>query len=276
MTTARTTRGEGTRYRIDRPTFADIMRDLRIPGGDLGAGDRIPHIDLPTTDAGRFSSESIAADGCPVLLVFGSLTCPVTESAGRGLLDLHRTYGDAIRFVVVNVREAHPGADTPQPRMIDEKMRNARALKSHHGFGFEVAVDGIDGTVHRAFGTRPSSAYIIDPSGTIVFRAHWSNRLEPLEEALRAVVAGRAPSPTNVGQTTRALTRMTAYADTALAAAGRGALRDFWRAAPPVAAMITLSRLFRSLPSERRVAPTVAITLALCAAAVSSGLLVLQ
>lgn len=109
-----------------------------------------------------------------------------------------------------------------------------------------------------------------------MFRAHWSNRLEPLEEALRAVVAGRAPSHTNVGQTTRALTRMTAYADTALAAAGRGALRDFWRAAPPVAAMITLSGLFRSLPSERCVAPTVAITLALCAAAVSAGLLVLQ
>lgn len=32
--------------------------------------------------------------------------------------------------------------------------------------------------------------------------------------------------------------------------------------------MITLSRLFRSLPSERRVAPTVAGTPALCAAAV--------
>lgn len=127
------------------------------------------------------------------------MTCPVTQSAGRGLLDLHRTYGDAIRFVVVNVREAHPGADTPQPRVIDEMMRNARALKSHHGFGFEVAVDDIDGTVHRAFGTRPSSAYIIDPSGTIVFRAHWSNRLEPLEEALRAVVAGRAPSHTKWG-----------------------------------------------------------------------------
>jgi hypothetical protein len=182
-TTARTTRGEGIRYRVDRPTFAGIMRHLRIPGGDLGAGDRIPRIDLPTTDAGRFSRKSIAADGRPVLLVFASLTCPVTESAGRGLLDLHRTYGNAIRFVVVNVREAHPGAHTPQPRMIDEKTPHARALRSHHGFGFgfEVAVDAIDGTV-----------------------------------------------------------------------------------------------LFRSLPSGLRVAPTVAITPALCAAAVSEGLLVLR
>ncbi|WP_327097535.1 redoxin domain-containing protein [Nocardia vinacea] len=273
MSTASTTRG--ARYRFDRPTFSVIMRDLRIPRDDLGVGDPIPRIDLPTIEGGRFSTDSMVADGRPVLLVFGSLTCPVTESAGPGLLDLHRRYGDAIRFVVVNVREAHPGADIPQPSAIEEKMRNTRALGRHHGFAFEVAVDDIDGTVHRAFGTRPSSAYIIDPSGTIVFRAHWSNRREPLEDALRAVVAGRAPSRPNVGQTIRALIRMAVYADVALDAAGRGALRDFWRAAPPAAAMITLSRLFRFLPNDRRIAPTVAATLALCAAAAAGIWLVL-
>lgn len=175
MTTS-SARDEGARYRIDRPTFSDLMSDLRIPSDDLGAGDKIPHIDLPTTEGGQFTTESIATDGRPVLLVFGSLTCPATESAGRGLVDLHRTYGDAIRFVVVNVREAHPGADIPQPLMIDEKMHNACSLKSHHGFGFEVAVDDIDGTVHRAFGTRPTPAYLIDPSGTIVFRAPGADR----------------------------------------------------------------------------------------------------
>ncbi|MDR7159099.1 redoxin domain-containing protein [Arthrobacter sp. BE255] len=267
MSTASTTHDEGARYRIDRPTFSVIMRDMWIPKDDLGPGDKIPHIDLPTTEGGRFSSDSIAADGRPVLLVFGSLTCPATESAGRRLPDLHRTYGDAVRFVAVNVREAHPGANIPQPRVIEEKMRNARSLESHHGFAFEVAVDDIDGTVHRAFGTRPSSAYLIDPSGTIVFRAHWSNILEPLEEALRAVVAGRAPSRAKVGQTIRAITRIAAYSDAPLDAAGRGAMRDFWLSAPPAAVLIALSRLFRFLPSERRAAPAVVAMLALCAAA---------
>jgi hypothetical protein len=80
-----------------------------------------------------------------------------------------------------------------------------------------------------------------------VFRAHWSNILEPLEDALRAVVAGRAPSRAKVGRTARALIRMAASADVPLDAAGRGARRDFWRAAPPAAAMITLARLFRFL-----------------------------
>lgn len=79
-----TDRDEGVRYRIDRPTFSALMRDLRIPRDDLGAGDKIPHIDLPTTEGGRFTTDSIATDGHPVLLVFGSLTCPATEGAGGG------------------------------------------------------------------------------------------------------------------------------------------------------------------------------------------------
>ncbi|MFG2730530.1 hypothetical protein [Streptomyces canus] len=69
---------------------------------------------------------------------------------------------------------------------------------------------------------------------------------------------------------------MTAYADVAFDAADRGALRDFWRVAPPEAVMITLSKLFRFLPSERRIAPTVAIVLALCAAAASAVWLLLR
>ena len=244
----------GSRYRIDRPTLPVMLRDLRIPRQDPGPGDPLPSFDLPTTDGGRFSSESIAADGRPVVLVFGSLTCPVTESAGPGLVDLHSRYGNAVRFVMVNVREAHPGLNVPQPRTLDQKSRNAAALKEHHHFGFDVAVDDLDGTVHRAFGTRPSSAYVIDSSGIIAFRAHWSTSLPPLEEALRTVIAGRKPSLAAVRQTTRAVARMASGGSAALETAGPGAKRDFWRVAPPVAALIALSRVLgflRHRPTAR-------------------------
>jgi len=266
----------GRRYRIDRPTFAVLMRDLRVPRRDLGPGDAIPHLDLPTTDGGRFSNATIAARGRPVMLVFGSLTCPVTESAGAGLVELARTYGHAVDFVVVNVREAHPGRRTPQPRTDEEKSRNAAALKAHHGFGFEVAIDDLEGTVHRAFGTRPSSAYLIEPSGTILFRAQWSNSLAALGKALEDVHSGRAPTRTTVTQTARALAKMAAYADVPFARAGSGALADFWRAAPPAAAMVTLSRLFAFLPPRRRVVPTVATLLVVSIVAVVAGQIALS
>lgn len=243
-------------YRFDRPTVWTLMGDLRIPAGQPGPGDPVPHFDLPTTDGGRFSSAEAGARGRPLVLVFGSLTCPITESAGPGLASLHRQYGDAVDFVAVNVREAHPGADVIQPQDAPAKLRNARRLREHHEFEFPVAVDDLDGTVHRAFGTRPSSAYVIDASGTIVFRAHWSNRLGPLEEAVQAVSAGRAPARGAVSQTVRALAELAGPGDVALRTAGRGALRDFWLAVPPLGAYLSVRRAWARLAKGSKASST--------------------
>jgi thiol-disulfide isomerase/thioredoxin len=264
------------RYRIERPTISVLLSDMRIPKGDLGPGDRVPDFDLPTTDWGRFSNKSIAADGRPVLLVFGSLTCPITESAGEGLQDLHARYGEDIRFVVVNVREAHPGAAVGQPRIIEQKFHNANALKVHHGFGFEVAVDDIDGTLHRAFGPRPSSAYIIDPTGTIVFRSHWSNLTDALDQALAAVAAKKTPPRSKVGQTLRSMAKMTGHAEVAFGSAGQGALLDTWKVAPPFAAMIVLSRIYGFLPRSQRGLPTIVTMMVLGIALVAGTIIIIR
>lgn len=263
------------RYRFDHPTIATVLSDMRIPKSDPGPGDQAPTFDLPTTDGGKVSSDDLVQDGRPVLLVFGSLTCPVTESAGEGLRELHARYGDMIRFVMVNVREAHPGATTRQPGTTEHKLRNAVALQAHHGFPFEVAVDDIDGTLHRSFGPRPSSAYLIDASGTIVFRAHWSNVTDALEEALAAVVAKKAPPRSTVSHTFRSIAKMTGHADVALDAAGKGARLDTWKVAPPFGAMILLSPLFGFLPRSRRGLPTIVATVTLGAAAIAGAILVL-
>jgi thiol-disulfide isomerase/thioredoxin len=260
----------GSAYRIDRPTLPVLLTDMRIPAADPGPGDLAPEFDLPTTDGGRFDRDSLARDGRPVLLVFGSLTCPVTESAGPGLNALHQRYGDAVRFVAVNVREAHPGSDTRQPETPADKLQHALALRRHHGFTFETAVDDVEGTLHRAFGTRPSSAYLLAPDGRIVFRAHWSNVTEALEEALAAVAAGRRPPRATAGGTLTSMLRMTGHADVAFRSAGRGALRDTWRVMPPFAAMIVASRAFGFLPRGRRGLPALALLVALMAVGVGA------
>jgi thiol-disulfide isomerase/thioredoxin len=253
-------------YRIDRPTLPILMSDLRIPASDPGPGDRVPPFDLPTTSGGRFTSDSLRQDGRPLLLVFGSLTCPVTESAGPGLIEVHELFGGSVRFVVVDVREAHPGSRFDQPETMSDKVRHADALAQHHGFPFEVAVDDLAGGLHRAFGTRPSSAYLIDTTGRILFRAHWSNATEALREALSAVTAGQAPPRPAVGRTLPSMLKMVGYADLALASAGRGAGRDMWRVAPPFAGMIVASRLFGFLPRGRRGLPAALLLAAVVAA----------
>lgn len=88
---------------------------------------------------------------------------------------LHAEYGDKIRFVLVNTREAHPGDLFGQPQKWEEKWAHATELRRHHDIPFKVAVDDIDGALHRALTPKPNSAYLLGPSGTIRYRAHWAN-----------------------------------------------------------------------------------------------------
>ncbi len=108
-------------------------------------------------------------------MIFGSYTCPVTDGAAPGLKELHVRFGDRVRFVMVDVREAHPGKAAPQPNSLDEKIAHAEQLRDLHGLEFEVAVDDIDGTLHRALSPKPNSAYVLGKDGAILVRAQWAN-----------------------------------------------------------------------------------------------------
>lgn len=255
-------------YRIEHPTMRIVLADMRVPASDPGPGDTAPPFTLLTTDGRTIDHDDLRRDGRPTLLVFGSLTCPITESAGDGLRQLHDRYGDRVRFVLVNVREAHPGALTPQPTTAEQKREHARRLGDHHRLSFEIAVDDLDGSVHRAFGPRPSSAYLIDPSGEIVFRAHWSNVTAAIEEAVAAVAGGERPPRSDVGGTIRAMAAMTGHAPTAFATAGPGATRDTWKVAPPFGVMIAASRLFGFLHPSRRGVPAMVVVAGLVLAGV--------
>jgi thiol-disulfide isomerase/thioredoxin len=240
-------------YDFDHPRlFPDVLNDLHVGKDDLGPGDDIGTFDLPTTQGGRFRSSDLREGGRPVLLVFGSQTCPITESAAPGLKRLHETYGHLVRFVMLAVREAHPGASIPQPHTADEKARHAAALRSHHALPFEVAIDALDGTLHRRLGSRPSSAYLVEPSGKIAFRAQWANETEAIGEALEAVASGRTPRRPAVTRTLPAIAKAMGFASPVHDAAGKGARFDTWRIAPPLGAMMVLSELLFFLPRETR------------------------
>jgi hypothetical protein len=230
-------------YQFDRLRLGLVLRDLYFTKTDPGPGDRIVDFDLPTLDGGRFCSEDFS-ETAPVLLVFGSYSCPVTESAASGLRSLHARYGDRVSFVMVNVREAHPGANVPQPNSMEEKRAHACLLRDLHDFPFDVAVDDIDGSLHRAMSPKPNSAYLLGNDGLILFRAHWANATRALEAALEDVTAGRPlRQPVSHGPT-RPIWPTLRYIAPVLDRAGPGAWRDMWRAVPPMAAAAWFFRLF--------------------------------
>ncbi len=225
----------GRRYRFKHLALPLVLHDMYFSKGDPRPGDRVPDFDLPALGGGRFRSADLRETG-PALLIFGSYTCPVTNNAAPGLKELHARFGDRVRFVMVDVREAHPGKAAPQPETPDEKMAHAELLRDLHGFGFEVAVDDIDGTLHRALSPKPNSAYALGKDGTILFRAQWANDTEALAAALAAIAAGESPSRSQSGGVVRPILRQLRDVAPVLDRAGGGAWGDMWRAVPPMAA----------------------------------------
>lgn len=254
----------GAAYRYDRPRFyPDMLHDMFIGRHEAAPGDLVGDFVLLTTGGRRIDRRSFAESGRPMLVVFGSRTCPVTESAVEGLAQLHLKYGRRIRFVLVNVREAHPGARIPQPRTFDEKWRRAYDLKVHLQIPFEVASDDIDGALHRALGSRPNSAYLLDPAGRILLRVQWANATEALDDALMAILAGGAAR--TLRQTATAILRMVGYMSPVLRAAGQPAARDVWRIAPPLGVMMLVADRLAALPPSRRGGAAAALLAALVA-----------
>ncbi|GAA1815533.1 hypothetical protein GCM10009682_40560 [Luedemannella flava] len=263
----------GTAYRFNRFGTALLIDDMTFSRDAPGPGAPMPAFDLATVDGGRFRDTDLGTR--PVLMVFGSRTCPVTESAGPVLRRLHAQFGDRVRFVLVNTREAHPGDVFGQPDTFAVKHRHAVQLRDHHAIDFEVAVDDIDGRLHRAMSPKPNSAYLIDPSGVIRYRAHWANDESALHTALTEMAAGRVPARGRSRAMAGPLLRAVGHLPGIVRYAGRRVERDVWLAAPPLAVLGRLSRLFNRLPADRR-GPAAVVLLGVAVASVLGVLLATQ
>ena len=112
----------GRRYRFEHLALPLVLRDMYFGKDEPGPGDRVPEFDLPTLSGGRFRSTDLRETG-PALLIFGSYTCPVTDNAAPGLNELHGRFGDRVRFVMVNVREAHRGRRCRSPKRSTRRRR---------------------------------------------------------------------------------------------------------------------------------------------------------
>lgn len=181
-------------YRYERVTPGLLLRDFRFAPDAARAGDPMPEFDLPTTNGTRIRRRDFAGRR-PLLLIFGSLTCPMTKGSVSPLDRLHREFGEQVEFVTLYVREAHPGERIGQTEILEGKVGHARTMQQLHGVRWTVAVDDVDGTLHQALDAKPNAAFLVDASGTIVFRSLWAGDEAGLRRALTAVTGGSAPTP---------------------------------------------------------------------------------
>jgi len=118
----------------------------------------------------------------PVVLIFGSYTCPPFRHVAVRLREIARAYGDAAQFLFVYVREAHavdgrapmPSADQPlveTPINDLERRTVASSCLIDLGFTFfPTLVDGIGNEVERAYAAAPARVYVVGRDGVVAYR----------------------------------------------------------------------------------------------------------
>ncbi len=142
---------------------------------------------------------------------------------------LAREHSEA-EFLVIAVREAHPGEITRPHRARTQKVQAARRLAAEEGLGRRVLVDDLEGTVHRAYGGARNPVYVIDAEGHVVFRRAWNHPCE-VSEALGALATGGS-IPAGESVEIAQLSGRQPIALRLLERGGRQALLDFFRSAP--------------------------------------------
>ena len=248
-------------YRYKRFTTALLMRDLRFPKNAAGPGDPVPPFDLITTDGDRLVNDDVFRDR-PVLFIFGSMTCPMTASSTPSVRDLYAEFGNRVEFVMLYVREAHPGEYYAQAETNDDKLESAQALKDFYGIEWTVAADKVDGDLHRALDPKPNAAFLMDSKGTILFRSLWAADYEALHQALDDAANGRAMIHTQSNRLMVPVMRAMGVVREVMQRGGPQAVKDLWRAGFPMALAGLVASWFRPLgPDQRGIAAVLTLAL---------------
>ncbi len=134
-------------------------------------GQKAPDFEATTLDGQRVRLSDYF--GPLIVLETGSISCPMYVSHIPSMNELARRYPE-VTFIVLYTREAHPGTRIASHRSLEDKVVQARRLKQQEPENRIVLVDSLDGSAHQAYGGLPNFVYVIDGTGTVLFRADWN------------------------------------------------------------------------------------------------------
>lgn len=140
----------------------------------------------------------------PVVLVFGSYSCPNFRASADALNAMFQHYGRQAPFFLIYIREAHAAGQWQSTRneregitlapvlTVEDKENHAAMCTRELHLKFPALVDRMDGGVEAAYAAWPSRAFVIGSDG----RVRYSTRLtqqdfhaEEMERAVRAALA---------------------------------------------------------------------------------------
>jgi peroxiredoxin len=225
-----------------------LVKDMISFRGGPKPGEDFPDFELSTIDGGTISKADIIGQK-PIMIIFGSYTCPMTASSSGPLKRIHQQFLNQVEFLTLYVREAHPGDYYNQATTIDEKSKYAQDLKERDQIPWKIGVDDLDGSLHRQLGSLPNAVYILDSSGKVAYRVLWANDERAVRKALMSVLSGE------IGQDKPMIVPMLSGLGTmaeSLERSGPIAKKDVLKQAPPMFLMAQIAKQFKGLSPLKR------------------------
>jgi thiol-disulfide isomerase/thioredoxin len=176
----------------------------RARRGALEVGQAAPDFDLPTLDGTARVRLSALRGVKPVVLVFGSYTCPPFRREVPAVQQVFEKYRDRASFLFVYVEEAHardvwPLASNAQARIVYETPRTAAERAGIAATCLQalavrmpILVDDMDDRTAGAYAAWPTRLYVVDPSGAVAYKSRpgpFGFVAAELETALAAVLS---------------------------------------------------------------------------------------
>jgi thiol-disulfide isomerase/thioredoxin len=161
--------------------------------------DSAPDFSLKTHDGKGPISLSSFRNAKPVVLTFGSITCPPYRQRFPGVEALRKQYGDQVQFLAVYIREAHAAdgwvleANTRADISVPQHTNQGERLTACQRFcemlkpGYPLLVDEFDDRVAHDYSATPNRLYIIDRDGKVAYksgRGPRGYRMGELEQSL--------------------------------------------------------------------------------------------
>ncbi len=163
---------------VEEPVYnyAHFAYEYYAPSGGprgLPAGSRVPD-DTVYDQSGRPVRLGELYRKRPIVLEFGSVSCPQFVRKIGAMDRLADDYRGLADFYVLYTREAHPGPNFPRISSMEQKLRHSGELAELDGETRKVLVDDVEGTVHQRYGGWPNSILIISRDGVLAFRSEWN------------------------------------------------------------------------------------------------------
>jgi len=150
------------------------------PDAGPAVGETAPDFSLRDVNGAAVSLSSLR--GRPVVIQFGSYTCPAFREQASQLQPVVDGYGGKVAFVVVYGHEAHPtdgwvsqvnvreGIAIPSHQTWEDRQKAALTARDALGIRGTILVDEVPDKTVEAWGGHPNTGYVLDANGVVASR----------------------------------------------------------------------------------------------------------